>query len=448
MLKKVKGSMMTGGIFFLVFIVFSSLILLNTAHAQTVRITFPNGGEVWTAGENKNITWTFSGVAADANVELVLLQGWKQIGVIASNIPIGSGGNGSWSWKVGQYQGGSLTSGSGYKIRMKIVGRDWVRDESDQTFSLVRASASTSGTTAKADSQPVKPKGYQQDPGTMPKATLERPPGETVDSSKLRGPMFNVEVLSVEIVGEGNRTKPFPNGGSITIEKGDVKDSIDIYHLYAVDIRYKLTNTRSQETKGKVSFIQEASKNTFSHWCISDERILEVPYHLKPGETKSFTKRFFMIACNSETHFKVLDLPGKELFQGNIVCSPTLLNWLGWPPRLRLDSERIFVISGQKVRMGCFINNSGGGPVKVNWSLTYRIIHPHAGIVFVKTWNYSEYPAKGMKDGPSAECTLPFGGDDYTLYFILESSHTIFLDDRNTGERSNRVEYRVQFRTE
>ncbi len=175
MLKKVKGSMMTGGIFFLVSIVFSSLILLNTAHAQTVRITFPNGGEVWTAGENKNITWTFSGAAADAKVELVLLQGWKQIGVIISNISIGSGGNGSWSWKVGQYQGGSLTSGSGYKIRMKIVGRDWVWDESDQPFSLVRASVSTSDTAVKADSQTVKPKGYQQDPGTMPKA-VEAPP--------------------------------------------------------------------------------------------------------------------------------------------------------------------------------------------------------------------------------------------------------------------------------
>lgn len=314
--KKVMGF----GVCFSAFILFSSFIPSNTAHAQTVRITSPNRGEVWTAGENKNITWTFSGAAADAKVELILLQSAKWIGAIASDISIGEGGNGSWNWKVGQYQGGSSTSGSGYKIRMKILGRDWVRDERDQPFSLVRASVSTSGTTVKADSQTVKPKGYQQDPGTMPKASLERPPGESTDSSKLLGPIFNVEVLSVEIAGEGNRAKPFPNGGSITIEKGDVKDSIDIYQLYAVDIRYKLINSRSRETSGKVSFNQKASS------CYSGERIVEDAYHLKPGETKSFTTGFFMIACHFESPFKVLDLSGKELLKGTIVCSPTLLN--------------------------------------------------------------------------------------------------------------------------
>lgn len=83
----------------------------------------------------------------------------------------------------------------------------------------------------------------------------------------------------------------------------------------------------------------------------------------------------------------------------------------------------------------------------MNWSLTYRIIHPHAGNVATKTWNHIEYPALKMKEGPDAEFTLPFGGDEYTIYFILESSYAIFVD-MGTGKRLNELEYRVQFRTE
>lgn len=60
--------------FLTLFVILCSFIPLGMGHAQSLRITSPNGGEVWTAGENKNITWTFSGAAADAKVELALLQ--------------------------------------------------------------------------------------------------------------------------------------------------------------------------------------------------------------------------------------------------------------------------------------------------------------------------------------------------------------------------------------
>lgn len=432
------------GVCSLVFMLLSSFISPNAGHAQTVRITSPNGGENWRIGETQKISWTFSGLSSGSCFYVDLLHNGKSIGTIFTNRCSIS----SWDWKVGQLQSGTVAPGPGYKIRIQTVGG--IFDESDGAFSLVGAGQPppTSSTQKKLGAElqksfpDVKPKVAQQTPSSMPKSSLKRPPGESSGSSSYHSPMPKVELLSVEVIGQGNRTKTFPNRGSITIEKDDVKDSIDIYWWYALDIRYKLINSGGRETSGKVSL------NHHAPCAVMDSKVEGDAYNLKPLETKTFTKRFFMTACNYESIFKILDLSGKELFQGNIVSAPSLLNWLGWPSILHAQAIGGTQSSDRKVRVSCYLNNGGGGPVKRNWSLTYKVTHPHGGTVFVKTWDYNQFPTGG-KQGPVGEFYPIYGGDIYTFDCILESAYPIFVDcvrsgrASPTGMRLNKLEYSV-----
>lgn len=98
---------------------------------MSINIVLPNGGENWFLGAKQNITWRSSGILG--NVKLELLQNGIKIGDIAQNIQVVSG---SYLWKVGDYQGGAASIGSGYKIRIKTMDGEH-EDESDESFSIV-----------------------------------------------------------------------------------------------------------------------------------------------------------------------------------------------------------------------------------------------------------------------------------------------------------------------
>jgi len=79
----------------------------------TLTVISPNGGENWRLGEQRDITWSANEVTG--NVVIELLQNGNLVGTIAT-VPVGLN---SYTWQVGQYQGGNVTSGSGYKIRVR-----------------------------------------------------------------------------------------------------------------------------------------------------------------------------------------------------------------------------------------------------------------------------------------------------------------------------------------
>jgi len=78
-----------------------------------IQITSPNGGENWRLGEQRDITWSANEVTG--NVVIELLQNDEMVGTIAT-VPVSPN---SYPWQVGQYQGGLITAGSGYKIRIR-----------------------------------------------------------------------------------------------------------------------------------------------------------------------------------------------------------------------------------------------------------------------------------------------------------------------------------------
>jgi hypothetical protein len=121
------------------------LMLLSAClQAQSLNLTAPNGGENWTLGTSRNVTWTFSGYADGAPVKLVLFKDAvdpdHKIGNIVENISIGSGRSGSYSWTVGNYDGGTVAAGSGYYIRV-IDMNGTARDESNGPFTISAAAA-------------------------------------------------------------------------------------------------------------------------------------------------------------------------------------------------------------------------------------------------------------------------------------------------------------------
>jgi hypothetical protein len=96
----------------------------------SLKVNVPDGGERWRIGTQKTITWSSSNLPG--KVELVLAREPNIfIGVIASDLPP----NGSHTWRVGDYQGGTTTEGQ-FRVRARWQSHPDRYDESDQTFTL------------------------------------------------------------------------------------------------------------------------------------------------------------------------------------------------------------------------------------------------------------------------------------------------------------------------
>lgn len=96
----------------------------------TIEVTAPNGGENPQLGKPFNITWNASDVNDTLKITL-----WKDgvvVGVIASELDPASG---SFTWTVGEYDGGTAAPGTGYTVKIKEKGTT-VSDFSDAPFTI------------------------------------------------------------------------------------------------------------------------------------------------------------------------------------------------------------------------------------------------------------------------------------------------------------------------
>ena len=104
---------------------------LYTPVAATIRLLTPNGAEHWALNSSQNITWDVTaGVVGD--IKITLLQSGAAVGTIVTGIDASSG---SYTWTVGQHDGGTAAAGEGYTIKIKEVGTA-VSDISDAAFSI------------------------------------------------------------------------------------------------------------------------------------------------------------------------------------------------------------------------------------------------------------------------------------------------------------------------
>jgi hypothetical protein len=97
---------------------------------SVITIKSPNGGEYWQLGSIHNIDW----IAPEnlANLKITLWKNGKLVGTIADNIAPALH---SYTWTVGQYNGGTAPVKKGYAIKIKETGTP-VSDMSNATFSI------------------------------------------------------------------------------------------------------------------------------------------------------------------------------------------------------------------------------------------------------------------------------------------------------------------------
>ncbi|MCM8788706.1 MAG: lectin like domain-containing protein, partial [Candidatus Omnitrophica bacterium] len=96
-----------------------------------LEILSPNGGEQWEQGSTKTIIWRYAG-NIKGNLKLELLKNDRLSYVIASGLPIGRNGIGSYQWKIPV----NIAASEDYKIRISNNLSN-IADSSDSAFSII-----------------------------------------------------------------------------------------------------------------------------------------------------------------------------------------------------------------------------------------------------------------------------------------------------------------------
>ena len=104
-----------------------------TTACTGITVVSPNGGESWKRNSTHAIIWSYTGNPG-SYVKIELLKGGAVNRVITSSTGIGSGGSGSYSWRIPSNQ----TLGSDYKIRVTSTSNGSYTDTSNNNFSITR----------------------------------------------------------------------------------------------------------------------------------------------------------------------------------------------------------------------------------------------------------------------------------------------------------------------
>jgi|GEM_PF-2225285 len=103
-----------------------------TIESPFIAVTSPNGGESWTVGSTRDITWNAAGVTKTFKITL-----WKNgapVGTITSGI---AASGRSFTWTVGKLaNGATVSAGPGYTIKIKEKSTT-AADTGDGEFTLV-----------------------------------------------------------------------------------------------------------------------------------------------------------------------------------------------------------------------------------------------------------------------------------------------------------------------
>lgn len=100
-----------------------------------IDLASPVGGETWEAGATRTIAWNYHGNPS-SSVNIRLMKGTSVIRSIASAVPIGANGAGSYAWAIPA----NLAAGNDYKIRIVGNGAASFSDTSNSGFSITPTS--------------------------------------------------------------------------------------------------------------------------------------------------------------------------------------------------------------------------------------------------------------------------------------------------------------------
>ena len=184
----------------------------------SITITSPSGGETWTRGTTKTITWSYTG-SPGSTVDIDLLKGGLKVGTIADSVPIGSGGKGSYSWPISS----TVTTGSDYRVSVQSTSQTAIKDISSNYFTLT--SGSTISTTTTPSITVTSPAGGETwTRGTTKTITWSYTgsPGSTVDIDLLKGGLKVGTIADSVPIGSGGKgSYSWPITSTATATTGD-----------------------------------------------------------------------------------------------------------------------------------------------------------------------------------------------------------------------------------
>jgi len=160
-----------------------------------ILVISPNGGEHWTAGENRRISWKY-GTGAGDTVTIELVKG-DAATTLFSNVPVGSGGTGSCWWKIPVDQ----KAGETYRIRITGSGVGAPRDNSDAAFGILASGVQPTLTVV----FPVSGTVWKRGNAPRIKWTYTGYPGPYVNIKLFRGAELVKNIVSKVGIGSGGR---------------------------------------------------------------------------------------------------------------------------------------------------------------------------------------------------------------------------------------------------
>ena len=95
-------------------------------------ITSPNGGEDWNMSSSQTITWNSCGLLSTDTLYIILRKGGVNVALIQKNVDPTAG---SYTWTVGDCVKGAVTTGSDFRIILKVKGMA-LSDKSNGDFTI------------------------------------------------------------------------------------------------------------------------------------------------------------------------------------------------------------------------------------------------------------------------------------------------------------------------
>lgn len=122
-------------------------IAAGSVQPPSLKLAAPNGGESWSQGAVKTVSWT--GANLSGNNRLELWKGNAKVGVIKSNLPAASG---SFAWPAGHSTAGMAGEGTDYKV--KVINSSGLEDAGDNFFAITKGMYQTSLNQTLGNQQP------------------------------------------------------------------------------------------------------------------------------------------------------------------------------------------------------------------------------------------------------------------------------------------------------
>jgi 5-hydroxyisourate hydrolase-like protein (transthyretin family) len=176
-------------------------VLNPNTKGPTISVTTPNGGESWQADTTHTIQWTYTGNPGST----VKIDAYRITGTalahfpIVGSTPVGSGGTGSYSWKIPADQ----PAGSDYKIAVTSTTVSSCTDMSDNNFTITAGSSGPTITVTSANGGETMQAGWTgyMMPNIQWKYTGN--PGPSVRIELLKGGVFDSVIAASVPVGSG-----------------------------------------------------------------------------------------------------------------------------------------------------------------------------------------------------------------------------------------------------